>query len=257
MSELAISAMILAIMIASAWIGARLRSHLPEHHLSNESKEAIKIGIGGITTLAALVLGLLVASAKESFDTKRSEVQQVAAKILLLDGALRQLGRDGDKPRELIRQSLAANIGYTWVTWETSQAGGPGSASAPTAAPGIEQLERLVSAIAPVDDAQRGLQSRALQSISELAQLRWLFIEQSESSISVPLLVVLVLWLAIVVAGVSILAPSNGTVRTIGLLCLVAVASTIFIILEMDQPFQGLIRIPDAPLRNLIANLDR
>jgi hypothetical protein len=256
MSALAISLLIFAVMLASSWLGSSLRTRLPAHHLSDESKDSIKVAIGGVTTLAALVLGLLVGSAKSSFDTKYSEIQQAAAKILLLDTTLRQLGPDADAARELMRTFVTAKVDYTWIDEQSSAIAGSDAMRARAVAP-ITQLERLIAGIAVATDDGRRLQSRALQLAEELALTRWLLIEQSGSSISVPLLTLLVLWLGTIGMGVSLLAPRNGTVRAIGLLCIFAVASTIFVVLEMDDPFRGLIRISETPLRNAIAILDR
>ena len=239
-------------MLASGWLGGFLRDRLPKHHLSDESKDAIKIAIAGVTTLAALVLGLLVASAKSSYDTKFAEVQQGAAKILLLDSTLRELGAPGDKPRELMRRFLMVKLNYSFISSEPM----PSEPGAP-AEFGIDQLQKVVGGIVPTNDAQRAMQNRAVQLTYELAQMRWLLYEQSGRTISTPLLVVLVFWLAMITASLSLLAPRNGTVRAVGLLCILAVSSTIFILLEMDEPFRGLIRIPDTPLRNAIAGLNR
>ena len=252
MSELSISLIVLVIMLASGWLGGFIRDRLPKHHLSDESKDSIKIAIAGVTTLAALVLGLLVASAKSSYDTKFAEVQQGAAKILLLDSTLRELGTPGDKPREFMRRFLTVKLNYSFIGSQPT----PSDPGAP-AEFGINQLQRAVGGIVPTNDAQRPLQNRAAQLTYELAQTRWLLYEQSGRTISTPLLAVLVFWLAIITATLSLFAPRNGTVRAVGVLCVLAVSSTIFILLEMDEPFRGLIRIPDTPLRNAIAVLNR
>src|SRR5437867_11424988 len=101
--------------MGGAVLGALLRAVLPKHHVTDESKDVIKVGIGLIATLAALVLGLLIASAKSSFDTKSAEVKDSAAKIILLDRTLRQYGRDATPIRELIQRLLASKVNLTWL----------------------------------------------------------------------------------------------------------------------------------------------
>jgi hypothetical protein len=65
-----------------------LRRVLPEHHLSTDSKDVVKLGMGLIGTMAALVLALLIASAKSSFDTQSNEVMEMSADFMLLDRTL-------------------------------------------------------------------------------------------------------------------------------------------------------------------------
>ena len=84
-----------------------------------------------------------------------------------------------------------------------------------------------------------------------------LLIEQSGSSIPLPFLVLLVLWLAVIFASLGLFAPRNGTVYAVMLVCALSASSAIFLILEMDQPFEGLLEISDAPLRNAVIQLNR
>jgi len=255
MNSIAVSVLVFGIIMASAWIGSSLRSKIPQHHLSDESKDIIKVGIGGIVTLAALVLGLLVASAKNAYDTKYAEIQQGAAKILFLDRTLRQLGPQGQAARDTLRRFLSAKVDYAWMSSPSTAVVNP-TAGYDAKSSG-EQLEQLIMAITPANDSQRTLQARALQLVYDLVQTRWLIFEQSASALSVPLLAMLVFWIAVITAALSMLAPSNGTVRAVGALCAAAVASTIFMIIEFDQPFEGVMRISQAPLRNAIAILNQ
>ena len=110
MNELLVSSLIAVAILAAAWIGGSLRRVLPEHHLTDDTKDMVKVGIGFLATLAAMVLGLLVASAKSSYDTKVEEVQQLAAKLILLDHNLRDLGPDVDPVRERVRATLVDRV---------------------------------------------------------------------------------------------------------------------------------------------------
>jgi hypothetical protein len=242
--------------MAGALLGGSVHNRLPEHHLSGESKDMVKIGVGFISTLAALVLGLLVASAKSSFDTKSDEVQQAATKIVLLDRNLRQLGPDAKPVRELVRDLVVAKHNLTWVTDESrASSTGPGPAT-PFKVSGEEVRDR-VGALSPANDAQRAAQARALQLVDEVLQMRWLLIEQSTAAPSMPLLVVLVAWLATISGCLGLYAPRNGTVFAVTLLCALSASAAIFLILEMYTPFSGLMRISDAPMRTAINYLNQ
>ena len=101
-------------MVASLG-GMLLRAALPAHHTSEASKDVIKIGMGLVVTLSAMVLGLLVASAKSSYNTKADEIQESAAWIILLDQNLRQYGDETKPIRELLRTIMASKVTLKWV----------------------------------------------------------------------------------------------------------------------------------------------
>jgi hypothetical protein len=124
-------------------------------------------------------------------------------------------------------------------------------------AAGIEEVQEKLRALVPTSDSQRWLQTRALSLSVDLAQMRWLLIEQGESSIQLPFLVVLVLWLAVIFMSFGLLAPRRGIVLVFIVACALSVSSAIFLILELDQPFEGLLKISDAPVRDAIAEMNR
>lgn len=234
-------------------MGAILRGILPEHHLSKESRDIANLGTGLIATLAAMVLGLLVASAKNSFDTKSEEIKQGAAKIILLDRNLRHYGPEISEVRDLLRHLAAGKADLSWIEDIDRPAG---ARLAPSAA-ALEAIQQKLRALSPTNDAQRELQKRALVLCADLAQTRWMLFEQRGSSIPMPFLVVLVLWLAVIFATFGLFAPRNGTVFAVILACALSVSSAIFLILELDRPFDGLLKISDAPVRDAIAEISR
>jgi hypothetical protein len=90
-----------------------------------------------------------------------------------------------------------------------------------------------------------------------VGQARWLLFEQQGSSLSMPFLVVVVFWLTIIFVSFGAFAPSNATVVATLFVCALSVSGSIFLVLEMDRPFTGLIQISDAPLRHALAQLGR
>src|SRR5262245_19571622 len=106
MSSLTISAIVFGVVLGGAVLGMVLRALLPEHHLSQESKDVVKMGMGLIATIAAMVLGLLVASAKASFDTQRNGLAQLSANVMLLDRILAHLGPESSECREQLKETV-------------------------------------------------------------------------------------------------------------------------------------------------------
>lgn len=243
-------------IMAGVFVGAWLQNVLPKPHLSADSKDMAKIGAGFIGTLAALVLGLLIASSKSSFDTKADEVERSSAKIILLDRQLRQYGEQTKPMREFLRDVLVARHKITWVESEAAAASRAQAPRLPHQL-GIEQLRAQIVALVPANDEQRSLRTAALAIVDDLMQIRWLLIEQSTAAISTPMLVIMIIWLVVVAGCLAVYAPRNGTMLAVSILCGISASCAIFLIVEMYEPFAGLILISDAPIRTAISYLSQ
>ncbi len=251
MSAAIVSLVVFVVVMAGVFVGTTLQRVLPKHHLSDESKDMVKIGAGFIATLAALVLGLLVASATTSYNAKYDEVEASAAKIILLDRNLRQYGDEATPVRLLLRDALVAKAKITWVEHEAETATRGAALRVPPEL-GIERVRAGIVALAPNNEEQRLLRTASLALVNDLMQTRWLLIEQSTAEVSAPLLVVVMLWLAIIAGSLALYAPRNGTVLAVSVLCALSVAGAIFLIVEMYDPFSGLMKVSDAPIRTAI-----
>src|SRR4029434_6094205 len=245
MSSIAVSLIVLACVFGGAMIGVFLRAALPQDHLSSESKDIVKLGMGLVGTMSALVLGLLVASAKGSYDTQSAELTQMSANIALLDRVLAVYGPETKEARALLRGAVARILDQMWSS---------ASLSVPTAAGG-EILYEKIQGLSPENDTQRSLQGQALSMAVDLGKTRWLMYEQATTSVSMPLVVVLVCWLAAIFISFGLFAPFNATVVASLLVSALSVSGAIFLILEMYTPYAGLVQISDAPLRAALAHL--
>jgi hypothetical protein len=254
MTSLTITGIVFACIVAAMILGMILRSVLPAEHLSAESKDLVKLGMGLVGTMTALVLGLLIASAKGSFDTQRNGLAQLAANVILLDRTLARYGAESKDAREMVRASVADMLQRTWPA-EHPQ---PGQEQAPSGTEGrYEGVYDKIQELTPKNDAQRALQAQALRIGADIGQTRWLMFAQRGRSIPTPFLVVMASWLALILASFSLFAPRNATAFVTLLVCALAISSAVFLILELDQPFRGMIQISSAPLRNALAQLGR
>jgi hypothetical protein len=211
----------------------------------------VKLATGLIATMSALVLGLLISSAKGSFDKVNDEVVHDSAKVIQLDRALANYGPETRELRDLIKRH------YT-NTAESLMSGDRDALAkldAPEMVRRAEKFQASLGELSPRSDAQRQLKARALQISGELSSSRWVVLLQSEGSVSMPLLVALVSWLVIIFTAFGLLAPRNGTVFVSLFICALAASVAIFLILEMDQPLDGIIRVSSAPLRAALAHL--
>ena len=249
MNPLLIATIVFAALFGSTLLGIWLRRRLPDHHLSDETKDAVRIGMKSVSTMAALVLGLLVASTYGAYDTEKNEVIQMAARIVHLDQLLINCGPGAAESRGVLRGALRSAILRIWPTAKVEQG---------TPAPDYvwtQALPRAIQGISTSDDAQRAFKSQAAALTNELGQMRWLLFEQTESSISVPLLVIMVFWFTLMFVSVSLFAPANATVNVAQLLAALSVAGAIFLILELDAPFDGLIHISSGPMLNALSHV--
>lgn len=240
---------VLACLIAAVQVGRWLRRILPEGHLNADSRDAVKLAMGLVATMSALVLGLLVSSAKGAYDTERSEVIQMAAKVAFLGRVLTAYGPEAAGVRAQLRDAVEGGIRQMW----------PGQMRKPAnAAPNTQAGDALYGAIqrlSPQNDTQAALKSQAATSATDLGQVRSLLAAQSVPSVSTAMLIILVSWLVVIYLGFSVLAPPNATTILALMVSALAVAGAIFLILELDQPFGGLIRISSEPMLNALHQL--
>jgi hypothetical protein len=252
MNPVVISWIVFACVFGGALLGMLLRRLLPEHHLDADSKDVVKLGMALIATMSALVLGLLIASAKSSFDAQRSELTQMSANVVLLDRTLALYGPQTKEARDALRRA-ALSLDRNWSEGTSRSARLDSSAMRAAGANFYEKVQELQ----PNNDFQRSVQGQAIQIALDLGRTRALLLEQSSSSIPTPFLVVLVFWLAVIFASFGLFAPYNATVVATLLVCALSVSGAIFLILELDSPLAGLLQITDIPLRDAIAHLGK
>ena len=252
MDPLTISLISFGCILASAVTGFVLARFLPEHHLNSESRDAVKMGWGIVATMSALVLGLLVASAKNTYDTANTESTETAAKLVVLNHKLVQFGPDADGVRSSLRSAIASAIkrDYPDVNLE---------ADVPAAAENANVMEgfsdRLIT-LTPKTDAQQVILAQAKQLTIELNLARWLLIEQSKNPLPLTLIVAVVFWLSILFLGLGLFCPNNHTVLIMLILCSVSVSVAIFLVNDMSHPFKGLITVSPGAMLDVWGHLN-
>jgi len=226
-----------------------LRNVLPEHHLGAETKDTVKVAMGLVATMAALILGLLIASSKDTYDKEAAGITQMAAKVIFLDRMLANYGSETKEVRELYRRTVERMMGRLW----------PGKASqSADLDPRASQAEALfaeIQKLAPKNDSQTLFKSQSISTAMDLGQMRWLEFEQADSTISKPLLYILTFWLTILFVSFGMFAPSNSTVVVALLMAALAVSGAIFLMMELNSPFHGILHISSAPFDNALAHL--
>lgn len=244
-----ISEVAFACIFGGGLLGMLLRRLLPEPHLSSDTKDVVRVSTGLIATLSALVLGLLVASAQGTFQTQSNQIRQITANVVLLDNILARSGPEAQQVRLLLRNGVKTLIERIWGGRADT------SVTAPFEASDESNLlfDKLLE-LKPQNDAQRQMQSRAVQIGIDLAQTRILF-SQSGSVIPTPFVAVLVLWLTMIFVSFGLFSSPNLTILAALFVCAFSASSAIFLILDLSHPFSGVITISSAPLSNALAPL--
>jgi hypothetical protein len=251
LSAVAIGLVVFALVFGSALLAMFVHSKLPEDHLSSDSKDVVKLGVALIATMSALVLSLLISSAKTAFDTRSNQVVQAAADIVMLDRALARYGPETKEARSLLQRSVAETVERFWP-----ENGAKRIVIDPQGSP-AEVMYDKVDELTPQNNEQRSLRSQALSLAVNVGRIRLLLLEHMGSSIPLPFLVILVFWLCIIFASFGLFAPRNATVIAVLGVCALSVACAIFLIIELDRSFEGLLQVSGAPMRAALAQLGR
>jgi hypothetical protein len=243
-------------VFGGALLGMYLRNVLPDHHLQEDSKDAMKAGMAIVATLAALVLGLLISSAKNSLDTMNTAFTQTGAKIIMLDRVLSFYGPETKEVRQQLKDTVQIMVDRIW---HKDKIKNNNNTKMQTSAKmnGMELVVDNLRDLTPQNDSQRLLQTQALQIGNDLLQSRWLVIEQAQITLPTIFLVILLFWLTVLFISSGLFSPYNSTVIIVLLICAMSVSSAIYLVEDMSCPFQGMMKVSSAPLDKALERLGR
>lgn len=270
MSPWIIGLIAFACIFGGALLGMLFARVLPEIHLSSDAKDVVRVAMAMVATLAVLVLALLISSAKKTADEKDSELRATGAQFILLDRTMAQYGAETKHARDSLKALLWSRLthprGRGWQPGQASpemaavpQMGMAGASVASTATGReLDSIQRELLDLSPQTEGQRWLQSEALRITNALEATRWSVLEQPRSSISWPFVSILVFWLTLIFVSFGLFAPRNVTMTVVLFLSAMSVATALYLILELDQPYSGLIlKTPDDALQTALEQLGR
>lgn len=247
MDALVIAGLVCVCLFGGAGAGMWASRRLKEQHLSKETQEAVKLGVGMVAAMASLILGLMTASVKGNFDSTSRDVQQYATYLITLDLSLRHYGPDADPVRAALRGYTEHALAETWPA-DTSKTVVNSDVSEQT----LSNVGHLVRALDPKTPDQAELKSEALERYKSLSALRWVLIEESATQVPPIFTFVLIVWLTFIFMSFGLFSPINTVSVSVFLLCAISLGGAIFLILEMSTPFDGIIMVPpDAMLKAL------
>ncbi len=253
MSSLDIGLISAACLLAGLTVGLLLGKFLPEGHLNDQSKHTIQLASGMIATLSALILGLLVASAKGEFDRIDSANTVTGANLIILSRCLNDYGPEAKPLREDLRQAVEAEVRSIWPETQASVYDRPPLEKAGS----LRQAQKDLSNLHPTTDQQRLLLQEIQPLLLSCAQARWQLIEEAEAEVPTPLYVVLLSWLTILFVSFGLFAPRNVTVITALVLCAFSVSTAIFLFDEMTSPMDGIIKVSSGSMQKALDHLEK
>ena len=248
MSAFTISLITFAFVFGGALLGMYVV--LSENHLREDVKDVVRLSTGLIGTIAALVLGLLIASAKSSYDARNTQVKQITSNVILLDALLEQYGPDARNLRVALRDAVPPMVDRIWNEGDNGKSTTPFVATAEAQA-----FVKKVQELKPDNEAKRALQARLLSAIADLSQSRLALFAEAHDSIPMPFVAILIFWLTMIFVSFGLFARPNPIVITAFFVGALSISCAIFLILEMDRPFGGFIQISSEPLLHALAPL--
>jgi len=240
-----------ACAFGGALLGNYIRTLLPPTHLSKESQDIMRLGMGLVATMTALLLGLVTASARSSFDSQDSAIRTSMSNILTADRLLARYGPETKATRDLLKQAVAYRLQTTWPEDGTT---GAGFIAEPAGIP-VEQIENQILQLSPATDTQRWFKAEALKLTVDVMKTRWRVLESQGGSVPFAFLVVVIFWLTVTFTSFGLYAQQNASVTAVLFVSALSVAAAVFLILELDGPFTGVIKVPSNSVHYTLQHL--
>jgi hypothetical protein len=249
MESVLVSSTVFLVVFGGALAGMRLRHVLPQNQLGPEVKDVTRLAVGLLVTMTALVLGMLVSTANASYQQRKDQLTAMASDFVGVDRLLGSYGPETQTARVELHSLAEASLEQIWPSQRSQESQ---LRTTDTGELFYNQLQLLL----PKNDAQAAVKAAAISEAIALRRTYWLMFLGSEgSSLSRPLLVVVVAWLTAIFASFGLFAPRNNTVFVTLVVCAVAVSGAVFIIMAMYTPFSGVMKISSLPLRDALIRM--
>jgi len=242
MHEILVAGAIFICLVVAALGCLVLSAKLPEHHRHDETYNVVRLAANIFVVMTSLVLGLLINSSKNTFEAIDRNVHAFSTDLVLLDRSLRHYGPEASDVRKRLAAYLRRGIEGTW---------GPGGASVLEDRPAealLDEVGDALMAIRPSDSARLELWREARTNFQNVVRRRWTLIEESEGTIPNSFLIMLTAWLVLIFASFGYRAPRNAVVAITMVISAFLISGSLYLILDMDVPFSGPIKISPAPL---------
>ncbi|WP_454917874.1 bestrophin-like domain [Xanthobacter sediminis] len=251
MQSVMVSAIVFVSLFAGVCAGMVGARWLREEHLTKETQEAVKLGVGMVAAMSSLILGLMTASVKGSFDTTARDVQQFATDLITVDVVLRAYGPGADDARKALIAYTSHALAETWP----DAPGVHAEVQSTTSELLLEEMGRQIRALPSTPPALAELRADALDRYKTVGTLRWTVVNEAVTVVPPVFIGVLIVWLTLIFVSFGLFSPVNRVSLVVFFLCAVSLAGALFLILEMSGPFDGIIHVSSAAMRNALTQM--
>ncbi|MBN3857675.1 hypothetical protein G3N59_30235 [Paraburkholderia sp. Ac-20340] len=264
MMEIGMALLVFVLLLGGTGLGVLLRPLLPEEHRKHETVQLVQLVLGMLVTFAALVLSLLTASAKSSYDTATNDLRAYSADLIQLDARLRDYGPNAQSARAALRRYTAAAIASTWPQERAPEGDYPRVADAhdgqlesvPLGAM-LNTVGREIDRFTPRDRYETTLAARLDEVFGRVRDTRWRLIEEAHGTISKPFFAMLTLWLILIFLSFGLIAPHNALAMVMIALGAVSISSAVYVVVDLDTPFTGQIVLPSDSMRDALVHMNQ
>jgi hypothetical protein len=247
------SSVVLVLILASAALGSHVRARLADHHFSEDSLAAMRIAVDLVATLSALVLSLLIPSGKSSLDLVNSALQHNSVAMIQLDRTLSRFGPSAHGLRADIKNNYAQWISFLF----SNKTGTTAEAESRKILSSTYDIQGRIFALQTAGLSNDKLRDHAMQLWDDIFAGRWLALEHRRGSIPPPLIAVLVGWLTVIFGIFGFSAPRNWSMCVVFLLCAVSATTAVYVVLDLDTPFQGMVNASNTPMMDALKFMGR
>jgi hypothetical protein len=239
-----------AVIFGGGLLGFLLSRRLPESYNDAGTRALVTTAIRTVSLLSALVLGLLVATAKNKFDSNNAQTERFAADVMSLNRELVNYGPDAAAIRALLHRYVVAKIATVWPSLD-------GPKPAPDDPPPwlIDEVQQKLRALHPQSEEQRATLLGTLQIAADFTRATWLQKAQEADHVPQPFVVILMVWLFLLFVGIGLFAPRNAVTVTALLVTALSIASAIALIDDLDAPYRGFIVVSPQPMQRALAEI--
>ena len=240
-----------AVIFGGGLLGFLLSRRLPERYNDPGTRAVVTTAMRTVSLLSALVLGLLVATAKNKFDSNNAQTERFAADVMSLNRELVNYGADATDIRALLHRYVVAKIALNWPSLDS-----------PKPAPDdplpwrlIDEVQQKLRALHPQSEEQRATLSGALQIAADFTRSSWLQKAQEADHVPQPFVLILMIWLFLLFVGIGLFAPRNAVTVTALLVTALSIASAIALIDDLDAPYRGFVVVSPQPMQRALAEI--
>jgi hypothetical protein len=251
MHSLAVSSLVFGLIFLSALVGMAIRRAAPDDHFSSEAKDTVRLAVGLVVTMTGLVLGMLVSSAKGFYDSEKAQVAEMSSQVIVFNDLLRTYGPETEQTRTDARRSVSAAVDRIWPPQKSE-----GVQLRPQTAD--QELYKDLERLTPKTDTQAAIKAQLLGVTGSMKKTYWvMYLQSVQTSMPIPLLVVVTSWLMAIFISFGVFAPRNSTVILTLIVCALSVSAAVLIIMSMYLPFSGILKISPVAVRDALTQMTK